>query len=178
AEAERLFRQALTIAEGLAAGEPGNTTYARDLSVSYNKLADLAVATGQAAEAERLFRQALTIAEGLAAGEPGNTTYARDLSISYERLAVLDLSAGRVSEAREQFRRAVGIRRRLYRQEPRRIDLAEELAVTLYLLADSADEDLEMRQEVDAVLAPFERLGVVTAKGVAVLRWARSEPSG
>jgi hypothetical protein len=163
---------------GLAAGEPGNTTYARDLSISYERLADLAVATGQAAEAERLFRQSLTIREGLAAGEPGNTTYARDLSISYERLADLDLGAGRVSEAGEQFHRAVGIRRRLCRREPRRIDLAEELAVALRLLADTAEEDREIRQEAIAVLAPFERLGVVTPKGVAVLRWARSEPSG
>jgi len=30
-----------------SAPPPGNTTYARDLSVSFNKLADLAVAAGQ-----------------------------------------------------------------------------------------------------------------------------------
>jgi hypothetical protein len=34
-----LFTQALTIAQGLAEAEPGNTVYQRDLSISYERLA-------------------------------------------------------------------------------------------------------------------------------------------
>ncbi|WP_345702201.1 tetratricopeptide repeat protein, partial [Streptomyces avermitilis] len=127
-----------TLTEGLAAGEPGNTTYARDLSVSYERLADLAVATGQAAEAERLLRQALTIAEGLAAGEPGNTTYARDLSVSYERLADLAVATGQAAEAERLFRQALTIAEGLAAGEPGNTTYARDLSVSYNKLADLA----------------------------------------
>ncbi len=41
-EAERLYRQGLGIRQGLAEAEPGNTTYRRDLSLSYERLGVLA----------------------------------------------------------------------------------------------------------------------------------------
>ncbi|MFD0267830.1 hypothetical protein ACFVGY_14770 [Streptomyces sp. NPDC127106] len=37
-EAERLYRETLTIRERLVKAEPGNTVYVRDLSVSYERL--------------------------------------------------------------------------------------------------------------------------------------------
>ncbi|MGH3844848.1 MAG: S1 family peptidase, partial [Pseudonocardiaceae bacterium] len=66
------------IADRLLAALPGHDNQ-RDLSVSHERLADLAVAVGQTDEARRLFTQSLAIREALAAAEPGNTTYQRDL---------------------------------------------------------------------------------------------------
>ncbi|MGH3869709.1 MAG: trypsin-like peptidase domain-containing protein [Pseudonocardiaceae bacterium] len=43
--------------------EPGNTTYRRDLSISYERLADLAREAGRSGDAETLYRQSLTVAE-------------------------------------------------------------------------------------------------------------------
>jgi hypothetical protein len=40
--ARELYEQSLAIAQRLADDKPGNTTYRRDLSVSFSKLADLA----------------------------------------------------------------------------------------------------------------------------------------
>jgi hypothetical protein len=48
----------LTIREALAAAEPGNTTYQRDVSVSYQRLADLARQAGDTEEAEALLTRA------------------------------------------------------------------------------------------------------------------------
>ena len=152
------------------------TTYQRDVSVSYNKLADLASEAGQGEQAQALYRQALTIREALAAAEPGNTTYQRDVSISYERLADLASEAGLAGEARRYFTLAAGVRRALHRQEPRRVDLAEELGVTVYLLSGSSDDSLDARREVIDVLAPFEQEGSITPKGIALLNWARKPP--
>jgi Flp pilus assembly protein TadD len=87
------------IRERLAAAKPGNPTYQRDLSLSYDQLGDLVEAAGQGAEAERLFREALAIAEGLAAAEPGNPTHQRDLSLSYDRLGNLAEAAGHGAHA-------------------------------------------------------------------------------
>jgi len=167
----------LAIHERLAAAEPANTTYARGLSISYTKLGDLALATGQSREVERLYRRALAIDERLAAAEPDNTTYARDLAVSYERLADLALETGQYGEAERLLREAVGIRRRVHSQEATRVDLAEELAVSLYLLATipANEERTALKGEIGAVLEPFDRAGAITEKGVPLLRWARAD---
>jgi len=173
--AEDRYRQSLTGAPGdlVAAAEPGNTTYQRDVSVSYERLADLARQAGQGEQAQALYRQALTIREALAAAEPGNTTYQRDVSISYERLGVLAADAEDVGEAERCFGFAVDVRRGIHQQEPQRVDLAEELGVALTLLAGVTTDSNTARREVIDVLTPFERAGTITRKGVDLLAWAR-----
>ncbi|HZN17622.1 MAG TPA: hypothetical protein VFB84_05450 [Micromonosporaceae bacterium] len=145
------------------------------LSISYERLGDLAVESGQGEQAQALYRQGLTIAERLAQAEPGNTTYARDLSISYERLGVMARHAEETTEAAGWFTRAAVIRRSLHRNEPYRVDLAEELGVVLWLLTDVLDQAMveQLKGEVRTVLVPFEDVGAITPKGTAVLRWAR-----
>ena len=80
-DAEALYQQALAVAQELTELEPGNTTYRRDLSVSYERLADLAAEAGRSGDAEALYQQALAVAQELTELEPGNTTYRRDLSV-------------------------------------------------------------------------------------------------
>ncbi|MFA7173705.1 MAG: tetratricopeptide repeat protein, partial [Kiritimatiellia bacterium] len=58
-EAEKHYRKALEIAETLAARDPGNADWQRDLSVSHNKLGDFMKATGNLTEAEKHYRKAL-----------------------------------------------------------------------------------------------------------------------
>ena len=69
-EAERLYRQALTISERLAAADPGSTQAQRDLSACYNSLARVLETVGQLDEAERLYREDLAIAEQLMEADP------------------------------------------------------------------------------------------------------------
>ena len=163
------------VREALAGDEPDNTTYQRDLAVSYERLGDLARQSGQASEAERLYRQSLAVREALAGDEPDNTTYQRDLTISYNKLGDLARQSGQAGETEEQFAPAVRIRRALSQQEPGRVDLAEELAVALYLLAQAAPiTTTDLKREITARLSPFERTDALTTKGVAVLSWART----
>ena len=49
------------------------TEFQRDLSISYNNLADLARAAGQVEQASTLYQQSLTIAERLVKLDPDNT---------------------------------------------------------------------------------------------------------
>ena len=79
----------LKLAESRAAADPGNAGYQRDLSVSHDRLGDLAVASGDSATAEQHYRTALAIAERLAAADPGNAEYQRDLSVSRNQLGNL-----------------------------------------------------------------------------------------
>jgi hypothetical protein len=81
AEARRLYECSLEIRERLTGREPDNTSYQHDLSVSLNKLGDLALAV-DVHQARELYERSLRILEGLAAREPRNTGYQRDLSAS------------------------------------------------------------------------------------------------
>src|SRR5665811_960863 len=89
----------LAIAERLAGDDPTNAEHQRDLSVSYQRLGDLARAQGNLPEAERLCRSVLAIAERLAGDDPTNAERQRDLSVSYERLGDLARDQGNLPEA-------------------------------------------------------------------------------
>jgi len=60
------------------------------LSVSHERLGDLAVAAGDLTAARAAYTAALTIRQRLADADPGNTGWQRDLSVSQERLKNLD----------------------------------------------------------------------------------------
>src|SRR5205823_2634946 len=76
----------LAIAEKLAAADPKNAEWQRDLSVSYNKLGDVAVAAGKLDEGRTAFERGLAIAQKLAAADPTNAEWQRDLAISHVKL--------------------------------------------------------------------------------------------
>jgi hypothetical protein len=169
------------VREELTELEPGNTTYRRDLSVSYDRLADLALAAGRSGDAERSTGSPSRVAEELTELEPGNTTYRRDLSISYERLAALEAQAGRHAEAQAKAELAVALRNALLRREPGRLDLAEDLAYSLYLAADVAGNSVDAgprrdqtRRDVVTILEPFEQVGLLSDRGAQILAWART----
>lgn len=80
--------------ENRATADPTNTAWQRDLSISHNKLGDLAVTAGDLAEGKRHYQADLAIAERLAAMDPSNAQWQRDLSISRQRLADLSNHQG------------------------------------------------------------------------------------
>jgi hypothetical protein len=89
ATADQHYRAGLAITEQLATADPGNADYQRDLSISHNRMGDLARATGDSATAEQHYRAALAVRERLVAADRRNADYQRDLSISQDRLASL-----------------------------------------------------------------------------------------
>ena len=107
-EAERLYRQALAIDEGLTAADPDDAEAQRDLSISYTDLARVLERAGQP-EAEQFYRQALAIRERLAAADSGNAQAQRDLSIAYTDLADVLITAGQLGEAERLYRQALAI---------------------------------------------------------------------
>ena len=85
ARARQAYDTGLTIAERLAAAEPGHAGWQRDLSVAHEKVGDVLRAQGQLDAALGAYRAALAIAERLAAAEPGHAGWQRDLSVAHEQ---------------------------------------------------------------------------------------------
>ena len=81
--ASQRAEELLAIARARHDADPGNVQLQRDLSVSYERLADLAVAAGDPGGARTLYDQSLSIARRLAEADPGNVQLQRDLSVSY-----------------------------------------------------------------------------------------------
>ncbi|MGB7991892.1 MAG: tetratricopeptide repeat protein, partial [Candidatus Methylophosphatis roskildensis] len=76
------YRKGLAIRETLAARDPANTEWQRDLSVSHERIGDVRVAQGDGPGALTAYRKGLAIREALAARDPANTEWQRDLIVS------------------------------------------------------------------------------------------------
>ena len=63
-----------------------NSSWQHDLSVSLNKLGELAVARGNLEDASQFFQQALEIRQRLAQADPDNSSWQRDLAVSHFKL--------------------------------------------------------------------------------------------
>jgi hypothetical protein len=75
-QAEALYRRGLAIVERLVAAEPGNTGYQRDLTLSYERLAEVdRSATGR----RGLLEQAVIVRRRLHQAEPSRVDLAEEL---------------------------------------------------------------------------------------------------
>ena len=122
-----LWRRSADLFAGLSNAAPENADYARDLSVSYNKLGDLARSGGDPAAARRYYEDGLTIRKRLADAAPENADYARDLSVSYERLGDLARSGGDPAAARRYYEDMLKIAPAAARVQPPRTPTTREI---------------------------------------------------
>ncbi|MBK9327119.1 MAG: hypothetical protein IPN00_12635 [Hydrogenophilales bacterium] len=80
------YRKGLAIAEALAARDPANTEWQRDLSVSFDRIGNVLVAQGDGPGALAAYRKGLAIRQALAARYPANANWQRDLIVSNVKL--------------------------------------------------------------------------------------------
>ena len=103
------YRKGIAIREALAAKDPGNTEWQRDLSVSHNKIGDVLRDEGDRPGALAAYRKDLAIAEALATKDPGNAEWQRDLIVSRVRMADVEPQAA-ARHLSEALRIAVALR--------------------------------------------------------------------
>ena len=83
----------------LAAADPSNAGWQRDLSVSQKKVGDVLLAQGDLAGALKAYRESLAIGARLAAADPSNAGWQRDLSVSQEKVGDVLLAQGDLAGA-------------------------------------------------------------------------------
>src|SRR5205814_6178272 len=86
-----------------------NTEWQRDLSVSYDRLGNVAVAQGKLDDAARAYGDGLVIRNKLAAGDPSNTAWQRDVWVSYWKLADLAERRNQTAQARGYWKQAFDV---------------------------------------------------------------------
>ena len=108
----------------------------RDLSVSHNKLGDVAAAVGDLAAARVAYQASMQIRLPLIATDPGNGQWQRDLSVSYDKLGDVDLVAGELAAARVAYQASRDIRARLAGDDPANAGCQRDLSVSYDKLGD------------------------------------------
>src|SRR5918993_153552 len=91
----------MKITAKLAALNPGNAAWQRDLAVSWSRLGEVRLARGDLAGALEAHEKYHPIAERLAAADPGNAERQRDLAVSWSRLGEVRLARGDLAGALE-----------------------------------------------------------------------------
>jgi len=102
------YRASLAIRERLAAADPGNAGWQRDLSVSHIKLGDVLRAQGDLTGALCAYRATHEILARLAAADPQNAGWQRDLWVSCWRMAMM-AEQTRSDDARAWWRKAYDV---------------------------------------------------------------------
>jgi tetratricopeptide (TPR) repeat protein len=136
--AQALLQTAHVVISRLAASDPANADWQRDLSISFEKLGDLAVAQGDLPAAARQFSAALEISERLAASDPANAAWQRHLSISFNKLGDLAVAQGNLPAAERHFSAGLKIGERLAASDPANSEWQRGLSISFERLGKLA----------------------------------------
>ncbi len=113
-----VFRQGRELAGAIAAADPGNAGWQRDLSVSHTKIGDVLADQGNLPAALDAFKASLAIRQRLATSDPGNAGWQRDLSVSHDGIGRLLEKNGRLDKAIVHYRKDLEIAERLAALDP------------------------------------------------------------
>ena len=130
------YRAGLAIRERLAAADPSNAGWQRDLSVSQEKLGDVLSAQGRLDDALSAYRAGLAITERLAAADPSNAGWQRDLSVSQNKLGDVLSAQGRLDDALSAYRAGLAIAERLAAADPSNAGWQRDLSVSQNKVGD------------------------------------------
>ncbi len=116
-EAEKAYRQGLTVRENLAAHLP-DPGYREDLARSQSSLGDFLKERGQLVDAERLYQKAGGLWRKLAADYPVEPRYLESLAQSFDDLGIALRDSNQLREAEELILHGITIKENLVIQFP------------------------------------------------------------
>lgn len=121
-----------------ASADPDDVLSQRDLSVSHNRLGDLARAAGDLAEARTNYQASLDIRTRLADAEPSDPHRQRDLAVSYSIFGDLAQASGDLAEALRSHALSLAVVERLASGDPTDLNLQRDLSICHNRLGDLA----------------------------------------
>ena len=129
--AREAAEESLAIMRKLAAADPGNAEWQRDLSVSLDRVGDVRLAAGDRAGALAAYEESLAIMRKLAAADPGNARLAarpeREPRQGRRRAA----GRGRPAGALAAYEESLAIMRKLAAADPGNAEWQRDLSVSL-----------------------------------------------
>jgi tetratricopeptide (TPR) repeat protein len=124
------------IAQRLYDAASENAGFARDLSISFDKLGNMQQALGNTQAALAHYEAGRKIAQRLYDAAPENADFARDLSVSFDNLGNMQRALGNTQAALAHYEAGRKIAQRLYDAAPENADFARDLSVSLNNLGE------------------------------------------
>ena len=118
------------IRESIAALDPANSDWQRDLSVSHNTVGNIYQAQGRLSDALAEFQAYKRIMESLAALDPAHSDWQRELSVSHNNVGSIYQAQGLLREALSESESDLVIAERLANLDPTNSQWQEDLAIT------------------------------------------------
>lgn len=131
------FDEALTLASDLAARDPGNGDWQKDLGAVHFWIGYVAWLRGDLEAALRRYEEYLMISERLVALDPENLDWLQELAYAHTNLGAVYEARGDLDRALETIHLSNGIKRRLAAADPGNPDRARSLARGLSWLAST-----------------------------------------
>jgi eukaryotic-like serine/threonine-protein kinase len=122
---------ALSLGRELAARNPEDPKWQRDVSVTLNRLGSIALGSSELAEALKADEEALGIMQRLSERDPTNATWQQELAISLSGIGNVKSQTGDVRGALAAYDEGLAIIRRLSQRDPANLPLQREIAVRL-----------------------------------------------
>jgi tetratricopeptide (TPR) repeat protein len=145
------------VAQKLAAANPTNIQWQRDLSEAYEKQGEI-MRAGKLDDARGWFDKALAVAQRLAVADPSNTQWQRDLSLSYERLGDVAVSTGKLDDARGWFDKALAVAQKLAAADPSNTQWQLDLCTSLAKVALVARDSIEAMKNLSEARTIYDHL--------------------
>jgi hypothetical protein len=123
-----------------AGADPSNSSWQRDLSVSYDRVGDVFRSQGDLASALKAYQNSLAIREKLAGADPSNSSWQRDLSVSFNKVGDVFSSQGDLASALKAYQNSLAIREKLAGADPSNSSWQRDLVVSYYKLASFAEQ--------------------------------------
>ena len=130
------YRVALSLAERLAATEPGNIVRQREFSATHSKIGDIHFKQGNAPAALNSFRRSLLISQRVATSDAGDFSSQRDIAVTRNRIGDVLRMQGNLMAALEDYRTAQAIFDRHANIEPANTGLRRDLSISHARVAD------------------------------------------
>ena len=167
------YQDSLAIAEKLAAQDPSNAEWQRDLSVSFERIGAEHYARGNLDAALEAYEDRYVITEKLAAQDPSNTEWQRDLAVSHGFIGSVLEARGDLEGALSRYQKALEIQKRLAAQDLSNAGWQRDLWVSMYRLAIMEGSGVSWA-EVLARMEAMKARGVLLPKDEPLLEQARA----
>jgi tetratricopeptide (TPR) repeat protein len=166
-------RKAIAIFRPLAANEPANGEWLRNVSLSLGRFGKVQEAQGNHPAALATYREGLDIARALAAKDPDNAKWQRDVSVCLNNVGDVLLTQDNRAAALAAFREGLDIRRALAATNPANTEWQRDVSVSLEKVADVL---LVQGDRAGALTAYREDLAIaraLAAKDPGNTKWQR-----
>jgi tetratricopeptide (TPR) repeat protein len=140
--------------ERLAAADPSNAGWQRDLSVSQIKIGNVLRAQGDSSGALAAYRQSLSVRERLAAADPSNADWQRDLSFCQSNIGDVLRDQGDLAGALAAYRHSLAVDERLAAADPFKAFWPRDLPVS----QDKIGDVLRTQGDLAGALAAYRQL--------------------